>query len=90
MKKYGYLVGGHAIIGELVGKPPIARKFHQIPYNFLIFATFGGIRGLFCVQQAYCNVPILVHYNFTECYAYQSSEIGVTESSRDIEWFYWA
>jgi hypothetical protein len=37
-----------------------------------------------------CNVPILGHYNFTECYAYQSSQIGVTESSRDIEGFYWA
>jgi hypothetical protein len=37
-----------------------------------------------------CNVPILGHYNITECYAYQSSQIGVTESSRDIEGFYWA
>jgi hypothetical protein len=34
-----------------------------------------------------CNVPILGHYNFTECYAYQSSQIGVTESLRDIEGF---
>jgi hypothetical protein len=25
-----------------------------------------------------------------ECYAYQSSQIGVTESSGDIEGFYWA
>jgi hypothetical protein len=38
----------------------------------------------------FCNVPILGHYNFTECYAYQSSQIGVTESSGDIEGFYWA
>jgi hypothetical protein len=38
----------------------------------------------------FCNVPILGHYNFTECYAYQSSQIGVTESSRDTEGFYWA
>ena len=37
-----------------------------------------------------CNVPILGHYNFIECYAYQSSQIGVTESSGDIEGFYWA
>jgi hypothetical protein len=37
-----------------------------------------------------CNVPILGHYNITECYAYQSSQIGVTESSGDIEGFYWA
>jgi hypothetical protein len=36
-----------------------------------------------------CNVPILGHYNITECYAYQSSQIGVTESSGDIEGFYW-
>ena len=37
-----------------------------------------------------CNVPILGHYYITECYAYQSSQIGVTASSRDIEEFYWA
>jgi hypothetical protein len=37
-----------------------------------------------------CNVPILGHYNITECYAYQSSQIGVIESSGDIEGFYWA
>ena len=35
-----------------------------------------------------CNVPILGHYNITECYAYQSSQIGVPESSGDIEGFY--
>ena len=28
-----------------------------------------------------CNVPILGHYNITECYAYQSSQIRVRESS---------
>jgi hypothetical protein len=38
----------------------------------------------------WCNVPILGHYNITECYAYWSSQIGVTESSGDIEGFYWA
>jgi hypothetical protein len=37
-----------------------------------------------------CNVPILGHYNFTECYAYQSSQIGVKESLGDIKGFYWA
>jgi hypothetical protein len=37
-----------------------------------------------------CNVPILGHYNFTKCHAYQSSQIGVTENSGDIEGFYWA
>jgi hypothetical protein len=37
-----------------------------------------------------CNVPILGHYYITECYAYQSSQIGVTASSRDIKGFYWA
>jgi hypothetical protein len=37
-----------------------------------------------------CNVPILGHYNFTECYAYESSQIGMTESSEDIDVFYWA
>jgi hypothetical protein len=42
------------------------------------------------VDEVSCNVPILGHYNFTECYAYQSSQIGVTESSGDIEGFYWA
>jgi hypothetical protein len=36
------------------------------------------------------NVPIFGHYYITECYAYQSSEIGVIESSIDIEGFYWA
>jgi hypothetical protein len=28
-----------------------------------------------------CNVPIFGHYYITECYAYQSSQIGVTKSS---------
>jgi hypothetical protein len=28
-----------------------------------------------------CNVPIFGHYYITECYAYQSSQIGVTTSS---------
>ena len=37
-----------------------------------------------------CNVPILGHYNFIECYAYPSSQIGVIESSGDIEGFIWA
>jgi hypothetical protein len=37
-----------------------------------------------------CNVPIFGHYYITECYAYQSSQTGVTASSRDIEGFYWA
>jgi hypothetical protein len=37
-----------------------------------------------------CNVPIFGHYYVTECYAYQSSQMGVTASSRDIEGFYWA
>jgi hypothetical protein len=37
-----------------------------------------------------CNVPILGHYYITECYAYQSSQIWVTASSRDIKGFYWA
>jgi hypothetical protein len=41
--------------GELVGKPPIAHKFHRINYKFLNFATFGGIRVLFSVQQAYVH-----------------------------------
>jgi hypothetical protein len=36
------------------------------------------------------NVPIFGHYNFTECYAYQSNQIGVKESLGDIEGFYWA
>jgi hypothetical protein len=50
----GWLFGwGWAIAGELVGKPPIAHEFHRIPYNFLIFATFASIHGLFSVQQAY-------------------------------------
>jgi hypothetical protein len=37
-----------------------------------------------------CNVPILGHYNTTECYSYQSIYIGVIESLGDIEGFYWA
>jgi hypothetical protein len=37
-----------------------------------------------------CNVPIFGNYYITECYAYQSSEMGVTTSSRDIEGFYGA
>jgi hypothetical protein len=37
-----------------------------------------------------CNVPIFGHYYVTECYAYQSSQMGVTTSSGDIEGFYWA
>jgi hypothetical protein len=41
-------------------------------------------------HMCHVNVPILGHYNITECYAYQSSQIGVTESSGDIEGFYWA
>ena len=49
----GYFLGGRAIAGELVGKPPIAREFHRIPYNFLFFATFGGIHEIFSVMKAY-------------------------------------
>jgi hypothetical protein len=37
-----------------------------------------------------CNVPIFGHYYVTECYAYQSSQMGVTMSSGVIEGFYWA
>jgi hypothetical protein len=37
----------------MVGKPTIARKIYQIPYNFLFFATFGDKRGLFSMQLAY-------------------------------------
>jgi hypothetical protein len=40
-------------MGELVGKPSIARKLHRIPCNFLFFATFGGKHGLFSMQLAY-------------------------------------
>jgi hypothetical protein len=47
-------------------------------------------KGFEVHNRASCNVPILGHYNFTECYAYQSSQIGVTESLGDIEGFYWA
>jgi hypothetical protein len=36
-----------------------------------------------------CNVPIFGHYYVIECYAYQSSKMGVTTSLRDIEGFYW-
>jgi hypothetical protein len=45
-----------------------------------------------CMMQKreHSNVPILEHYDITECYAYQSSQIGVTESSGNIEGFYWA
>jgi hypothetical protein len=37
-----------------------------------------------------CNVPSFGHYYVTECYAYQSSQMGVTVSSGVIEGFYWA
>jgi hypothetical protein len=37
-----------------------------------------------------CNVPTFGHYYITTCYSYQSSQIGVTKSSGDIEGFYWA
>jgi hypothetical protein len=39
------------------------------------------------VQWALCNVPILGPYNITECYAYPSSQIGVTESSGVLRGF---
>jgi hypothetical protein len=41
---------------ELVGKPLIACEFHRIPYNFLIFANFGGIRAVYCVASVCMQV----------------------------------
>jgi hypothetical protein len=55
-----------------------------------IFRFIWGTSFRDSLLRRKCNVPILGHYNFTECYAYQSSQIGVTESSGDIEGFYWA
>jgi hypothetical protein len=40
-------------MGEMVGKPSIARKLHRIPCNYIFFATFGGKRGLSSMQLAY-------------------------------------
>jgi hypothetical protein len=48
-------------MGELVEKPSIARKFRQIPCNFLFFATFGGKRGLFNVQLEYARGISIIH-----------------------------
>jgi hypothetical protein len=41
-------------------------------------------------ENQVCNVPTFGHYYITECYADQSSQMGVTASSGDIEGFYWA
>jgi len=56
-QKDDYSVVGRPIESESIGRPPIAHKFHWIPYNFLFFSTFGGIWGFFSVQQAYvCGI----------------------------------
>jgi hypothetical protein len=37
-----------------------------------------------------CNVPTFGHHYITECYADQSSQMGVIASKGAIEGFYWA
>jgi hypothetical protein len=40
--------------------------------------------------DAFCNVPTFGHHYITECYADQSSQMGVITSTGAIEGFYWA
>jgi hypothetical protein len=40
-------------MGKMVGKPSIAHKLHQIPYSYIVFAIFGGKRGLTSMQLTY-------------------------------------
>jgi hypothetical protein len=40
-------------MGEMVGKPSIARKLRRIPCNYIFFATFGGKHRLSSMQLTY-------------------------------------